>query len=179
MLRPYPYPALLVKLKPDHLSGVMVAVTRLCRNDPQVRPWQTRDIEDRLLASVAFALAFGGKRALRSKALSFWKWDSPLDFEREGHKIKLLAQRINEYGNSGPYLKFKMSRKVLDRSPAEVFLLAALDMPFVRFLGWIDRDGLLPHSCGRLVEIPVSSPHLRDLSALGWLVPQEDKVTRL
>jgi len=167
MLRCYPLPHLSFRLLPRHFELAGNVAAKLSEEDPELHRRRLTDAESRVLAQAAFATCYG--LSLDRQPRDFL-WDQDEDFQIDRRKIKLVVGNVNSrWGNSGAQTACRISRKALDRTRVGTFVLAALDPPYVGFLGWMTKEGVKAHLSDWSAEPNAGSSHLNPLWELDWL----------
>ena len=166
-VRVYPLPYVNFRLGHNHLLHVSSQVRRLGIICPELRSFQLRLANDRMITSMAFADVYDKEKQFLGTDLESFRYDRRVDFTHGKKKIKIVRSRVNsKWENTGPRTEFKCSGKTVRASEADWFILAAYNLPNVQFLGWLTKEDMESYIMGWTAKAYASSPKLRSMGEL-------------
>lgn len=100
-----------------------------------------RNIEAHRLACIAFARYYNKQGEWKKNHARVSPWTPDVDFTVKDQECRIIGVLVNENFNFG----YKVVGKVWERDynkGHDVYVLAAVFVPYVDFIGWLGRDSL-------------------------------------
>lgn len=140
--------------------------------DNSISSSKLRNIQERMLVLMAFADVYGKEDQFLKKDLETFKYQSGWDFTHGSKKVCIVPGRVNDKLElTGTRVRFSISAKTVRNSPAEWFVMAAIQMPHIKFVGWLTQEDMLHFVKGWSCNIYAGCPRLQSMNS----TPLENK----
>lgn len=172
-LRIYPYPYINMTFNEVHLNEIVSFGEKFSREFPTAKYFHRISATNTYLTNLAFAYVYGKEQQFIKKTVSSYRYESSYDFTHGSKKIKLVYASVRPKDkNTGSRMVFKTSVRTLGKGKnvkdkgADIFILAAYNIPNISFVGYTTREELVSGIRGYYASIPLMSPSVKPIQRL-------------
>lgn len=153
-LRIYPLPYLDVRLGPKKIFYVQDQMMKIQAEHPEYPEFKIKSAGERMLVSIAFADLYDMEDQFFKKPPDYFLFQKDFDYVYGSSRISLSVGKVNEkLDETGPSVPFRVSTRAIKADKADWFVMAALCMPHVQFIGWLTTEDLLPFMKGYSAQV--------------------------
>lgn len=167
MLRIYSLPYIDYRINSKHFFFAHQKTQELIRNDDSLSMNRQRGISTRIIISLAFADLFGFENQFMKKQTKSFLYNQPIDYRLKGSSYCVVPGKVSDKLDlTGPRVRFKVSKRSIMKTPADYYVLAAFNVPYVQFIGWALNKDFLANAKGYSCYLYAGSPKVRSLETI-------------
>lgn len=171
-LRVYPLPYVEFRVGPQHIFHVQNEMSKLQAAHLDFPEAKVRSAFERMLVSMVFADVYDKEDQFLKLDAEAFTYQKDFDFTHGKSRISLSTGRVNEkMEETGTKVRFRVSTRVVNASKAEWFVLAAIHMPHIQFIGWTNQADLKPFVKGYSANIYAGCDRIKPM----FEIPIENK----